>query len=81
MSMIDQKPNITLTHDDPLIIAIQEVVQIQLGHIKLNDDDIKSVVKIVNDRRMKDLWSVGWGIKNEMLHKWFDKYVDEYKDN
>ena len=80
MSVIDQKPSITLTHDDPLIIAIQEVVQIQLGHIKLNDDDIKSV-KIVNDRHMKDFWSVGWGIENEMLHKWFDKYVDEYKDN
>ena len=81
MYMKDQKPSITLTHDDPLIIAIQEVVQIQLGHIKLDDDGIKSVVKIVNDRHMKDLWRVGWGIKNEMLHKWFDKYNDEYKNN
>ena len=37
MSMENKKPSINVTHDDPLINSIQEVIEKQLGHVKLND--------------------------------------------
>ena len=49
MSLKNKKPSINVTHDDPLINSIQEVIEKQLGHVKLNDKEIKSVVLVVND--------------------------------
>ena len=59
MSMENIKPSINATNDDPLTISIQEVIEKQLGHVKLNDEEIKSVVQVVNDRDLKDLFSIG----------------------
>ena len=51
----NQSPTmIIITAQDPLIIAIHDVIDEQFGHVKLKDEDIISVVKIVNDRNMKD---------------------------
>ena len=70
MSMENIKPSINATNDDPLTISIQEVIEKQLDHLKLNDEEIKSVVQVVNDRDLKDLFSIGQGIKKCMLKKW-----------
>ena len=70
MAMCDPKPKIIISHDDPLIDAFHEVIETQLGHIKLNDQDVKSVIQFVNDRNLTDLWMVGQGIKNGMLKMW-----------
>lgn len=59
ISMENKKPSINITHYDPLITSIQEVIEIQLGHVKLNEEEIKSVVQVVNDRDLKDLFSIG----------------------
>ena len=52
--LLKQKPIIKVTIEDSLIKALQEVIDKVLGHIKLNDDDIESVLKVVNGREMKD---------------------------
>ena len=43
MSMENKKPSINVTNDYPLITLIQEVIEKQLNHVKLNDKEIKSV--------------------------------------
>ena len=53
-SMLIQKPTINISPEDSLISAIQEVIDKVLGHIKINDDDVVSVLKVVNDRGMED---------------------------
>ena len=68
----NQLPSIIITAQDPLISAIHDVIDEQLRHVKLKDEDIISVIKIINERIMKDQWNVGWGIKAEMQKKWFD---------
>ena len=57
--MENKKQRINVTNDDPLITSIQEVIEKQSGHVKLNDEEIKYVVQVVNDRDLKDLFSIG----------------------
>ena len=71
--MLEQQPIIKINLDESLIAAIEEVIDEQLGQVKLSKDDILSVIKEVNDKEMKDWWSVGWKVKCDMLAKWFEK--------
>ena len=50
MSMENKKPSINVTNDYPLKTLIQEVIEKQLNHVKLNDEEIKSVVQNSNQR-------------------------------
>ena len=70
-AMLEQKPTIKINIDDPLITALEIVIDEQLGHVKLNKDEILSVIKVVNDEDLKDWWRVGWRVKCDMLAKWY----------
>ena len=47
--MLEQKPTIKINIDDPLIIALKEVIFEQPEYVKLSKDDILSVIKLVNE--------------------------------
>ena len=71
--MLEQKTAIKINIDDPLITALEVVIDEQLGYVKLSKDDILSVIKVVNDEDMKDWCRVGWNNKCDMLAKWYEK--------
>jgi len=35
--------------------------------------EIKEVIDSVNKKNIKKLWDVEWGIKGEIISKWFQK--------
>ena len=65
-----------LTLDDPLIMAVQKVIDEKLGLVKLNDEEIKKVIDDVNDIKMFEWWNVGWTFKCLILKMWFEKLVN-----
>jgi len=62
--------------DDPLIMAVQKVIDEKLGLVKLNDEEIKKVIDDVNDIKMFEWWNVGWTFKCYILKMWFEKLVN-----
>ena len=68
-AMLDKNPTININCNDTLIIALEDVIFEQLGHIKLSNDDIIDVVKVINDIIMKDWWNIGWVDKCDILVK------------
>ena len=59
--------------DEPLITSIQNVIDQKLGEVNFNDENIKTIIKVVNDKELTDWWNVGWYIKCDMLKKWLEK--------
>lgn len=51
-----------MTFEDPLISAIGNALDKQLGKIKLEEMEIKEVIDKVNKKDMRKLWDVGWEI-------------------
>ena len=49
---MNQKPSVKITSQDSLISVILDVIDKEFGHKKLNEDDVTSVIKIINDREM-----------------------------
>lgn len=75
-ALMDQLPCIVITSQDPLVTGIQTVIDNELGYVKLSEENVQEVIKIVNDRKMKDQWNLGWGIKAEMVRKWVEVYQE-----
>ena len=48
--LMNQKPSVKITSQDSLISVILDVIDKEFGHKKLNEDDVTSVIKIINDR-------------------------------
>ena len=68
-AMLEKKPTFYINCNDTLIIALQDVILEHIGQIKLSNDDIIDVVKVINDEDMKDCWNIGWGVKCDILVK------------
>ena len=77
--------------DDPLVTAIQSVIEEKLGVVKLEEIDIIPIIKNINESEiMSNWWHLGWSFKCDMLEKWLGKYKasenidniteDEYKE-
>ena len=60
--------------DEPLITSLQNVIDQKLGEVYLNDEDIKSIIQIVNNKDLTNWWNIGWAIKCEIIEKWLEKY-------
>ena len=67
-----------LTFQDNLISKTKEIIDIQLGFVKLSDDEIKAVIEMNNCNELNDWWTKAWAFKSKILEKWFLKYVDSF---
>ena len=76
---VQSLPKITI--NDPLITAIQNIIDHQLGTAKLNQEELTSMVDHVNGLGMPDWWNMGLGVKTEMLSICFLKFIKSDKDN
>ena len=46
-----------LIFQDNLISKTKEIIDIQLGFVKLSDDEIKAVIEIINCNELNDWWT------------------------
>lgn len=58
--------------DDHLVLAIQSVIDENLGVVKLEEIDFIPILKSLNEAEMSNWWLLGWSFKCAMLEKSVD---------
>ena len=60
-----------MTYQDNLISATKEIIDAQLGFIKLSDDEIKAVIAKIDYNKLNDRLTKAWAFEVKILEKWF----------
>ena len=60
-----------LNFQDNLISATKEIIDTQLGFVKLSDDEIKAVIATINCNEINDWFTKAWAFKGKIHEKWF----------
>ena len=55
-----------LTFQDNLISKTNEIIDTQLGFIKLKDNEIKAVIETTNCNELNDWWTKAWAFKSKI---------------
>ena len=53
--------------DDPLITKVQSIIEQELKIDKLSEEELNSIVDVVNGENAPDQWNLGWSLKSEMF--------------